>query len=383
MQVEKLLKKIKKSFSFFLVSSLKNEKFDFVFEIPKMTIKWNMKSIDKDQIELKNLANKHPWFVLNTVKTMKWTLVESVKFCQEKDYLNFLWKNYYYKTFQKNLDIIFSSNISHLLFWEWNFKIFLEKNILKVVEFDGKWWDILKGVEYFLQNKNSNLYFRELPIEVHTKFIEKNKKIISDIMDFLYEELHLDLVWDTFEEKFWIKIKPEFVRFRFLDIQSNQSFFWNIINDISMKIDDFQKINIEIIQNIYIVENEINYLTFPHKEKSMVIWWAWFNVLNLKNIDWFHQKNIYYFWDIDSHGFKILAHFRKYFNHTKSIFMDINTFDTFRKYTIEGKTITKDEMNKLKEYLTPLEYSLLSWVNKNNLRLEQENITQEFIYKYY
>jgi hypothetical protein len=54
-----------------------------------------------------------------------------------------------------------------------------------VYENKDKWQYILLCVEYFLQNTRSNLYLRELPIEVSSKFIENNKKILESILDFL------------------------------------------------------------------------------------------------------------------------------------------------------------------------------------------------------
>lgn len=380
MQTEKLLKKIEKSFEEFLKTKLKKQSFSLVFGLPQITIKWNMKLIDEEQFKLKKLSEKNSWFLLHITKTQKWTLVEKISFETEQDYLSFLQKTAYFKNFSKNIEIIESCKIAKLLFLSWNFRDFLEQNIFKIVEFDGKWWDILKVVEYFLQNKKSNLFLRELSIRVHSKFIENNKKVINDILDFLYKNLELELAWNTFEEKFSINKKPDFVRLRFLDKNLQQKYFWVLIDDFSLKIADFEKLDISGLENIYIIENEINYLTFPKKEKSIVIFWAWFNAWNLKNTIWLQEKNIFYFWDIDSHWFKILAHFRKYFLQTKSIFMDKNTFKTFeRRYAVNWKTIPKDEGQNLEKYLTKEEFELFSFVNENNSRLEQENITQDYI----
>lgn len=379
MQTEKLLKKIEKSFENFLIAKLKKQSFSFIFELPQITIKWNIKLIDEEQFKLKKLSEKNSWFLLHTTKTQKWTLAQKISFENEQDYLNFLQKTAYFKAFSKNIEIIESCKIAQLLFWSWNFRDFLEQNIFKIVEFEGKWWDILKSVEYFLQNKNSHLFLRELPIQVHSKFIENNKRIIGDILSFLYKNLELELIWDTFEEKFSLNKKPDFVRLRFLDKNLQAKYFWVLIDDIYLKIKDFEKLDILDLQNIYFIENEINYLTFPKKEESIAIFGSWFNVFNLKNTLWLQDKNIFYFWDIDSHWFKILAHFRKYFLQTKSILMDKNTFETFLKYAVNWKTITKDEVQNLEKYFTKEEFELLSFVNENNLRLEQENITQDYI----
>jgi len=171
MQTEKLIRKIEYSYEDFMKTKLKNKNFSLVFELPKITIKWNQKNIDDEQKKLSELSKKYNWFILNTTKTTKWTIVESVSFLSENDYLSFIWKLKDYTIFCKNIDDIKSSNISNLLFWSWNLKDRIEINIFKINEYNWLWLDILKVIEYFLLNQKSNLYFRELPIKIHTKFI--------------------------------------------------------------------------------------------------------------------------------------------------------------------------------------------------------------------
>jgi hypothetical protein len=223
---------------------------------------------------------------------------------------------------------------------------------------------------------------RELPIEVSSKFIENNKKILESILDFLAWEMEISYIWNSLEEKFWIKNKPLFIRFRFLDHTLKQDYFDSKIDDISLRIDDFTWFHFDMVKNIYIVENEINYLTFPNIKDSIIIWWSWFQILHLKDISFFHTKNIFYFWDIDSHGFKILALFRFYYPHTKSICMDRKTFDSFESFVVSWKALWENECEKLKNSLCTEEKELFEYVNKNFLRLEQENITHSYITKY-
>jgi hypothetical protein len=188
----------------------------------------------------------------------------------------------------------------------------------------------------------------------------------------------IEYIWNTFEEKFFIKTKPEFLRFRFLDI----SLKWDLFDDIYLKIEDFNSFQNNNIKKVFIVENEINYLTFPFVKDAIIIWGAGFSVLRLKNIDFLKEKEIYYFWDLDVHGFKILSNFRKMYSQTKSIFMDKNTFEKYREFCLNWKTISLQEFNNLLEYLTNDEKELFEYIYKNDLRLEQENIDQDYILKF-
>ncbi|MDQ7023921.1 MAG: DUF2220 family protein [Candidatus Gracilibacteria bacterium] len=91
------------------------------------------------------------------------------------------------------------------------------------------------------------------------------------------------------------------------------------------------------------------------------------------------NKEIFYWGDIDSHGFKILGNLRKYFPQTKSIFMNQKLFIKFQDYIVKGEKISESEIEKLKENLNKEEFELLKYVNLNNFRLEQENINQNYI----
>ncbi len=378
---QKFLQKVRKSYEELLKLKIQNKEksFDLIFSVPKISIKWNEKEIDLFQLEIKKLKDKFNFICLNTVKTQKWTLIESINFVSLENYLIFTDKKKDYNEFCTNLDKIYSSKLWNF-FLKNNFAIFLEKKYKIVNENSSKWLDILLCIEYFLQNTKSNLYFRELPIKVSSKFIENNKKILEQILDFLFEQIWIELIWNTFEEKFWIKIKENFVRFRFLDNELKQNYFGCQIDDISLKISDFSQFNFNPnIKKIYIIENEINYLSFPKIANSIAIWWAWFNVLNLKNVWFLKEKEIYYFWDIDCHWYKILWNLKKSFPHTKSIFMDRETFNTFSKFEIEWQLISREEIKVLAEYLTEDELDMLDLVYIHNMRLEQENITEEYI----
>lgn len=367
---EKLIKKIESSYKLFLWEYIKWNKMLLVFLLPKISVKWNEKKIDELQKKLQIVSQKNQWIILNKIQTNKWTIVESIEFKDNNYYLKFIWKLNDFERFCINYELI-KSNFPLLLSW-------CDKNFLKINEYDWKWLDLIKVLKYFLLNNNSNLYIRELPIEVDTKFIENNKTIIDNLLQFIWNEEEILFEWNIFEEKYWLKTKPNFVRVRFLDNLLKQKFLWIEIDDIYLKISDFENIKINC-NYIFIVENEINYLTFPNVENAIIIWWKWFNVSILKNTNWLHNKDIYYWWDIDSHGFKILSSFRKYFKNTKSLFMDRQTYDKFRNYEWKWIYLGVEEFNNIKKYLNSEEVKLFDYINKNNLRLEQENISQEYI----
>ena len=371
MQTQKLTKKIENSYLVFLEAYVLWNKMPLVFSVPKISIKWNENIINEFQAKLRKMTEKYIWLKLNTIQTIKWTIVDSIKFEDNFSYLKFIWKIQDFDLFCDNIEII--KNTKFLDDW-----IKLSYSIIN--NYNWKWKNILKVVKYFLTNPKKNLYIRELEIDVDTKFIEQNKKIIEELLVFIDKE-HDNafwFVWDKFEEIFWLKTKPHFIRFRFLDSNINNGFLWTKIDDIYLRIDDFSTINFTF-KKVFIVENEINYLTFPKIDDAIIIWWKWFHITSLKYIKWLNEKEVYYFWDLDSHWFKILAQCRKYFQSTKSIFMNKEVFDLYNEFVWEWKKLWAEEVLKLEQYLEKEEFELLKYINDNNLRLEQENIRQEYI----
>ena len=372
MQTQKLIKKIDYSYKIFLESYVNEIKMALVFSVPKISIKWNENAINSFQVELRKLAEKYDWLKLNTVKTIKWTIVDSLEFEDNLSYLNFIKKTKDFNDFSNNIDYI-RSNLIILKDW-------IIKNPQKINENNNKWIDIIKVIKYFLFNSKSNLYSKELPIQISSKFIENNKKIIDEILQFINikEDNAFNFNWNSFEERYSLKTKPSFIRFRYLDNEILTNYLWIKIDDTYLKVKDFEYITINC-ERVYIIENEINYLTFPYIKKWIVIWWKWFNIFLLKNTKWLENKKIFYFWDLDSHWFKILSICRKYFPQTKSIFMNKQTYEKFSEFNIKWKILWKEESKNLKNYLTNEEFELFSYFNKNNLRLEQENISHDFI----
>jgi len=99
----------------------------------------------------------------------------------------------YLKFLRKELEVnVFRRNTNKILIQFPELKEWLIKNPQKVVQYSDNWQQILMVCEYFKLNLKPNLYIRELPIKIHTKFIESNKGILSNgqnIMSYLLPKL--------------------------------------------------------------------------------------------------------------------------------------------------------------------------------------------------
>jgi len=293
------------------------------------------------------------------------SLPEEISFQTELDFLKYLHKEKEVAEFRKNCSLILSK-FPELKDW-------IIKYPSKVISNSSEWKSLLKVCDYFKSHPTPNLYIRELPIDVHTKFIEKNKGIIKELLNILIKD-HIQSDETNFEKRFNLKYVEPLVRFRILDNSISQQYFSGV-DDLSIPISQFEKLELPI-KNVLVVENKTNLLTIaltlPELEKTIVVFGSGYKVEILQKVEWFRQIKLFYWGDLDAQGFEILSQFRGYFTDVESILMDKLTF---------GKYF-KDYKGTLNKVSVPLnlkdeEKELYNLLKENNLRLEQEKIPIE------
>ena len=281
------------------------------------------------------------------------------------DYITFMGYKKEWNNFLKNYNIIKNSIP---LLQDWAFE-----NCLWLTNKNVNWNDVLKVCQYFIKTPRPHLYLRQLPIEIHTKFIEENNALVQSLLDFLIPDHIRSGAQKRFAERFFLKYDEPLIRMRFLD-SSQRSILE--FSDISIPLSDFEKLELPA-ENILITENKMNFLTLPLLTSTVAIWsGGGFNISYLKNATWLLEKKIIYWGDIDEHGFQILHQLRSYYPQAQSVMMDKETFITFNIYAVNGSrnksenlTSLTDKESKLFQYLKTLEI---------NNRLEQEKIPQVY-----
>lgn len=290
----------------------------------------------------------------------------SIYFDTIKDFLKFLDKEKEVELFKSDVEKI--TNIFPEL------KEWVIKNPLRVITNQTEWNNILKVCEYFKQNPKPNLYIRELPIKIHTKFIERNKGVIRELLDILLTE-HINSDSKEFEIRFHLKFSEPLIRFKILDKEISQKYFSGI-DDIAIPVSQFETLNLPI-KRVLVVENKTTLyttLTMPKMDETIAIFGSGFSVHNLKNAQWLSNVELLYWGDIDVQGFEILSQFRSYFSHAQSMLMDRITFEKFFENDSGSPTNVSTKLN-----LTDEEQQLYELLKINNWRLEQEKIPLDWV----
>lgn len=293
-----------------------------------------------------------------------------IYFDTEKDFLKFLGKEKEVDNFINDWQLI-HSHFPELKDW-------IIRNPTKIIQQQGKWESIIKVCNYFKNYPKPNLYIRELPANVHTKFIESNQSIIAELLDVIIQN-HINLNEKEFEKRFNLKFREPLVRFKILDKEISQSFFSNL-DDISIPVSQFERLKLPLKQ-VLIVENKTTLyttLTLPKMDKTIAIFGQGNAVTNIQNAKWLNNINVLYWGDIDVHGFEMLSRIRKHFDHTQSVLMDKSTFDKYFENDSGKPTTDTTTLN-----LTDNEKELYNLLKTNNWRLEQEKIPFDYVNRHF
>ncbi len=232
----------------------------------------------------------------------------------------------------------------------------------------------IKVVKWFEQNPNHNVYIRQFDIPgIDTKFIEKNKVVLTEILNAILPENQINEEAKRFEERFYIKAKPANVRFRILNEANDYDF-----TDMSVPLEEFVNWRHDF-ENVFFTENEINFLSFPNVEKSIIIFARGYGVDNFKNVKWLLTKKLYYWGDIDTHGFNILSRARSFLPHLESFLMTEEILLTHKDLWVSEDKQFLYEVKNLRDDEYELLYSLQNNTFGHRVRLEQERISYRHI----
>jgi hypothetical protein len=259
----------------------------------------------------------------------------------------------------------------------------VERNPHRLIENKGSWNKIMAVCTYFLNHPSPGLYLRQLDIpNVDTKFIENNKSILRDLLDEVLPDsaINRDVTGFSahgFERRYYLLYEEQSIRFRILD---KKLAFLGVATDISLPAAQFNALNFPC-KKVFFTENKTNSLCFPDVADSIVVFGGGYGISALKEASWLRDKEIFYWGDIDTHGFSILSQLRGYFPHVHSIMMDIQTLRAFKTQWVE-----EEEEKRCRTELSNLtcdEWQVYSDLRDNihgdRVRLEQEKISFSYL----
>ena len=175
-----------------------------------------------------------------------------------------------------------------------------------------------------------------------------------------------------FCRRYGFRDKPSRLRFRVLG-PDHALFSGGTDQDITLTMATFAQLDMPV-KKVFITENEINFLAFPMVPHSLVIFGAGYGFDALAEAEWLQDCNLYYWGDIDTHGFAILDQLRTNFPTVASFLMDRETLLAHQTYWGLETTPERRDLPRLNSVEFRLYDDLRQNLLGDKLRLEQERI---------
>lgn len=248
----------------------------------------------------------------------------------------------------------------------------LEANLQRVIAHHGTWSELLAVCAYFLAHPRPNRYARELPIAVHTKFVEEHIGILRSLLDALLPPEAIAAAESQFAPRYGLRSDEPLVRLRLLDPALPPQLGWPV-SDLSAPLSQIAALPLQQ-RTCVIVENKQVFLTLPALPNTLAIFGSGFAVDRLAALPWLATCAIWYWGDLDLQGFHILARLRSAFPAAQSLLMDEVTLGTFQPFVVPGTPSVVGELPQL----TAAEQALAQHLAATNQRLEQERIAYAY-----
>jgi hypothetical protein len=251
--------------------------------------------------------------------------------------------------------------------------VWVRRRPLLALEHADDWERILAVVSWFAEHPRPGIYLRQIDIAgVDTKFVEARRGLIAELLDQVMPETAVESALSPtrqFEARYGLRPKPTPIRFRLLD----DNLALHGMTDISTPAAEFSRLRLPV-DRVFISENEINALALPFAPRSIVIFGLGYGLDRLGSIEWLRDTAVWYWGDIDTHGFAILDRLRALLPDTRSFLMDEETLLTHRSMWGQEDVQHEGDLGRLAPSEQRVFEALRTDAWAPRLRLEQERI---------
>lgn len=250
----------------------------------------------------------------------------------------------------------------------------LARKPLVALEHEDDWGRILDCLAWFRDHPRSGVYARQIDVaDVDTKFIEARKALLAELLDIVLPAEAIDASVGGargFEARYGLRGKPRLLRFRILDERHAIS----NLTDLTVPVEEFVGLSLSLAR-VFVVENEITGLAFPALPDSMVVLGLGHAVSLIGGAHWLDEREIYYWSDLDTHGFAMLDRLRASLPRTRSLLMDLETLLAHRALWTTEAAPHVAPLDRLTTEEAALYADLRYDRPGRSVRLEQERIS--------
>ena len=245
----------------------------------------------------------------------------------------------------------------------------------RLLEHGEEWERVIAVLGWFAAHPQPGIYLRQLDIRgVDSKFIEARKGLFAELLDLVLPAGAICAAASgqrQFETRYGLLSKPPLIRFRMLDEQH----FIGGLSDLAVPVVQFASLNTRV-DRVFVTENEVNALAFPQVRSGMVVFGGGYGIERLAQVAWLRDRELWYWGDIDTHGFAILDRLRANLPHARSLLMDAETLHAHRHLwgSEDPDKRYTGELARLGEAELQLFAELRDDAHGKHVRMEQERI---------
>ncbi len=239
---------------------------------------------------------------------------------------------------------------------------------MRALQLADVWGELLATVRWIEERQKPGMYLRQVDVPgVDTKFIERHKGVLTELLDAQLGSWRADAHAPDFAARYGFLRKPGYVRFRV-------SGGFRGFSEVSVRTSEFTAAP-DGITRAYVIENEISYLAFPLPAAAMAILGGGYAVPVLEPLGWLAGLSVLYWGDIDTHGFAILNRLRCHLPRTRSMLMNRSTLLNHRQHWGTEPAQAPGPLDLLDPAESVLYADLISGTYGSSVRLEQERIS--------
>lgn len=275
------------------------------------------------------------------------------------------------------------------------------KRPLKLLELGADALTAARVALWLRDNPEPGIYVRQLSLPgVHTKFIENHRAVISELA-MVVQAHSVSAAVESVEPLPDVPAEPgsllglmpartpaarfaaghgflhppELVRFRLLDPAVP---LLGQARDLTVTAEAFSTLSLPVT-TVLITENLVNFLALPDRPDTLAIYGGGYGFSSLRDAGWLRDREVLYWGDLDTHGFRILDQLRAVHPHVVSVLMDEATLLAHRDAWVTEPSPSKASLSRL----TPDESALYEGLRNDafgtDVRLEQELIRWDWV----
>jgi hypothetical protein len=229
---------------------------------------------------------------------------------------------------------------------------------------------LLQVTRYLLEHPRPNVFARELPLDVDTKFIERHRPLLRKWLDVVLPPHAIRADEDHFERRYGLRYIEPLWHVRLLDAEL--AHLWQFpCMELAIPMHSLGTMTLSP-DIVFIVENKVNLYTLPAVKQAIALGGLGDAVIMKRYLPWLHHLPIVYWGDLDVEGLEILSSLRSYFPQTRSMLMDIATLNHLEHLAIHHSGGNHD----VPAHLTEAEQAAFVRCRDEERRIEQERIPQ-------